>query len=249
MQMNGHEQVCGGACAQEHARGWVHDDARDFPFQAVIFDMDGVLIDSEALYQDQLNAFVTYLGIEVSDAERASTVGSSHKEFQRLVARWLEEAGRGAFEPAEAECEFDTWARSLPSYSYADIMNPGVPETLAELKRRGVRCALASSSPIDNIHQVLDECGIAEFFEIVVSGDQFEHSKPAPDVYLHALARLGLPAEACCCVEDSFYGITAGKAAGLTVVAKREERFGFSQADADVIIDQIPDLLTCPLCV
>ncbi len=248
MQMNDHELACEGALGREQACGQTQDAVRPFPFQAVIFDMDGVLVDSEALYQDQLDAFVSYLGIEVSDAERVSTVGSSHKEFQRMVARWLEEAGRGSFGPVEAERAFDAWASTLPPYSYADIMNPGVPETLAELKRRGVRCALASSSPIDNIHQVLDECGITAFFEVVISGDQFERSKPAPDIYLHAIERLGLSAAECCCVEDSFYGITAGKAAGLTVVAKREERFGFSQDDADVIIDQIPDLLTCPVC-
>ena len=67
--------------------------------------------------------------------------------------------------------------------------------------------------------------------------------KPEPDIYLHALDLLGLPANRCCCVEDSVPGITAGKRAGLTVIAKREGRFGFSQDAADKIIDQLPELL------
>lgn len=96
---------------------------------------------------------------------------------------------------------------------------------------------------MDNIVDVLGQCGIADAFEAIVSGEQFHESKPNPEIYLHTLDVLGLPASACCCVEDSVYGIEAGKRAGLTVVAKREERFGFSQDEADVIIDAIPDLL------
>ena len=80
-------------------------------------------------------------------------------------------------------------------------------------------------------------------FEPIVSGEQFHESKPDPEIYLHTLDLLGLPAGACCCIEDSVYGIAAGRAAGLTVIAKREERFGFSQEGADRIIDAIPDLL------
>ena len=100
-----------------------------------------------------------------------------------------------------------------------------------------------SSSPMDSIEEVLNACGLSDAFEYVVSGEQFKESKPEPDIYLHALDLLGLPANRCCCVEDSVPGITAGKRAGLTVIAKREERFGFSQDAADKIIDQLPELL------
>ena len=130
----------------------------------------------------------------------------------------------------------------LPENTFADVK--GEAETLAGLKERGVRVALASSSPLNNIEEVLGTCGIREYFEFLVSGEQFKRSKPDPDIYLHAIDRLGLPADRCCCVEDSLYGITAGKRAGLTVIAKREERFGFSQDAADKIIDQLPELLT-----
>ena len=95
-----------------------------------------------------------------------------------------------------------------------------------------------------SIEEGLNACGLSDAFEYVVSGEQFKESKPEPDIYLHALDLLGLPANRCCCVEDSVPGITAGKRAGLTVIAKREERFGFSQDAADKIIDQLPELLT-----
>ena len=95
----------------------------------------------------------------------------------------------------------------------------------------------------DNIRDVLAACGLSDMFDPIVSGEQFHQSKPDPEIYLHTLDVLGLPAEACCCIEDSVYGIAAGRAAGLTVFAKREERFGFSQEAADLIIDQVSDLL------
>ena len=94
-----------------------------------------------------------------------------------------------------------------------------------------------------NITHVLDVCGLTGAFEYVTSGEQFHESKPNPEIYLHTLDLLGLPASVCCCVEDSVPGITAGKAAGLTVIAKREDRFGFSQDAADFIVDSIPDVL------
>jgi len=118
-----------------------------------------------------------------------------------------------------------------------------VRETLGALRERGVRLALASSSQLANIKQVLNACGLLDFFEIIVSGEQFTESKPNPEIYLHTLSLLRLPASDCCCVEDSLPGITAGKAAGLTVFAKREDRFGFSQDAADAILDTVPDLL------
>ena len=213
-----------------------------FPFKAVIFDMDGVIVDTEAYYQVEQRMFFADMGISVSDGELAGTVGESHQTFMRRMSEWL---ARGGIEvsPHEAVERYEAWALDHPR-DYAAMLNPGVADTLDELRRRGVRVALASSSPMDNIRAVLAACGLLDAFEVIVSGEQFRESKPDPEIYLHTLDLLGLPADECCCVEDSVPGIAAGKAAGLTVFAKREERFGFSQDAADAIIDQVPDLLT-----
>ena len=121
---------------------------------------------------------------------------------------------------------------------------PGRPTTEAmKLRERNVRVALASSSPRSNIREVLAACGLAHAFEVVMSGAELAESKPNPAIYLHTLKLLGLPAEACCCIEDSVPGITAGKRAGLTVIARRETRFGFVQDAADVIVDRVDDVL------
>ena len=213
-----------------------------FPFDAVIFDMDGVLVDTEFYYQKELEKFIDYLQISVTRDELNAIVGSSHRDFQRVLVDWHERAGLGKLGVEAAEARYEVWASAYPC-DYRKLLNSGVAETLTGLKERGVRVALASSSPLNNIEEVLGTCGIRDYFEFLVSGEQFKRSKPDPDIYLHAIDRLGLPADRCCCVEDSVYGSTAGKRAGLTVIAKREERFGFSQDAADKIIDQLPDLL------
>lgn len=213
----------------------------DFPFAAVIFDMDGVIVDSEKFYLDTLARLFEAEGIEVPFEDLCVTVGASYKDFKRNLVRWFELGGEHLAEE-EALARYNVWEeRNQPDF--AALLNHGVVETIAELKRRGVRVALASSSPMSNILLVLEACGLSDAFELVTSGEQFHESKPNPEIYLHTLENLGLPAGDCCCVEDSVPGITAGKAAGLTVFAKREDRFGFTQEAADRIIDAIPDLL------
>ena len=213
----------------------------DFPFAAVIFDMDGVIVDSEKFYLGTLAKLFEAEGIEVPFEDLCVTVGASYKDFKRNLVRWFELGGEHLAEE-EALARYNVWEeRNQPDF--AALLNHGVVETIAELKRRGVRVALASSSPMSNILLVLEACGLSDAFELVTSGEQFHESKPNPEIYLHTLENLGLPAGDCCCVEDSVPGITAGKAAGLTVFAKREDRFGFTQEAADRIIDAIPDLL------
>lgn len=213
-----------------------------FPFEAVVFDMDGVLVDTEAAYQDELVDFIHTFGLPVTESERLSVVGGSHQSFRLIVADWLSRGSRRFSSVDEAFSCYAAWAKTR-SYNYRALMFPDVVPAISCLQDRGVRLALASSSPMDNIREVLNACGLAHTFETVVSGEQFKESKPEPDIYLHALSELQLPAERCCCVEDSVPGITAGKRAGLTVLARREERFGFSQDHADRIIDSLEDLL------
>ena len=213
-----------------------------FPFKAVIFDMDGVIVDTEKFYFDELAVLSDDLGLGITLEERKAQVGMSHQAFQRSLVKWMERGGRGHMTGDEAEAVYNEWAAGRP-HPYAELLNPGVAQTVDALHDLGVRVALASSSPMANILAVLEDCGLSGKSAPILSGAPFPESKPAPEISLHTLDLLGLPAKACCCIEDSVYGIAAGRAAGLTVIAKREERFGFSQEGADRIIDTVADLL------
>ena len=210
-------------------------------FDAVIFDMDGVLIDSEYFYLQELRCYASDMGFDVPEEVLVAQVGQSAQSFERLLYGWWRAAGKG-LSPQEAVRTYLDWAGSRPR-DYRGMLFEGAAETVRELAAAGVRVALASSSPMVNIQHVLDVCGLDDAFEIVVSGEQFAESKPEPDIYLYAIDQLGLPAERCCCVEDSVPGITAGKRAGLYVIARREERFGFSQDAADAFVGTLPEVL------
>ncbi len=210
-------------------------------FDAVIFDMDGVLIDSEYFYQNELRCYVADMGFDVPEEELVAQVGQSAQNFERVLHRWCSDAGM-KLSSQQAVCTYLDWAEMRPR-DYRAMLFEGAAETVRELAGRGVRVALASSSPMVNILHVLDVCGLDDAFELVVSGEQFAESKPEPDIYLYAVDQLDLPVERCCCVEDSVPGITAGKRAGLFVIARREERFGFSQDAADVLVDTLPGVL------
>lgn len=210
--------------------------------KAIIFDMDGVLVDSERVYQDAIRTYFTAHGIPVTDEEYNIIAGASGQDSRRMFSEWWERATGEKRSGREIDHEVFIEIGG-ETFDYATIRNPGVPETLAALKQQGWRLALASSSPKDNIVQVLEQCGIKDCFELLVSGEDFHQSKPNPAIYLHAIDELGLPAEDCIAVEDSDYGITAAKRAGLTVIAKREERFNFTQEGADYLVDEIPGIL------
>lgn len=206
--------------------------------QAVIFDLDGVLIDSEICYISKLWHFVKdEFGKNVPQEELLPIVGASG------MAHWL------AVKPyLPREWEREDYMTAYRAYlarnpiSYAELCFPDVPPTLAGLQRQGYRMALATSSPRDKVEESIGECGLMSFFEAVLTRDDVENCKPDPEIYLESLERLKLPPERCLVVEDSSIGITAAKEAGLTVAARLERRYYMDQSQADYLLERIGDL-------
>lgn len=205
--------------------------------KAVAFDMDGVLIDSEPVY---LRHAVRMLGADhpqVTEKAMYPTVGMRSREYRTFMAKLLrmeEEAPEfeALLERMNRECHVD----------YHSIMRPEAPGMLQALRDMGLRIALASSSSISNIHQVLEECGITEYFDSVISGDAFARAKPDPEIYLRTFERLGVRPQECLVVEDSTYGVAAGAASGALVAALRDKRFSFDQSPADLRIDTLAEI-------
>lgn len=198
--------------------------------------MDGVLIDSEPVYTREAYEFLKKQKVEVDYKDLYPLVGTSSEHFwQALADRWPH--------PITTDEVKRRFAAESKPFNYRTVLFPHVSYALKWCREKGLKIGLASSSPMDNIRQVLFDCGISSCFDVVVSGEDFPKSKPDPAVYLAALERLSLRPEEGIAVEDSQVGITAAKRAGLFVAAREERRFGFDQLKADSIVCDLLELL------
>lgn len=189
--------------------------ARDaFRPDAVVFDMDGLLVDSEPLWFEVEREFARARGGEFTEAHARACVGkglASTLAFFSSTFGFATDAERDAREIVDA---FVARARELRP-------KPGALALLDVASER-VPVALASSSPERLIAATLGALGVSSRFDVVVSGERVARPKPAPDVFVAALDRLGVPAARAVVLEDSLAGATAGRAAGAYVVAVPE---------------------------
>lgn len=198
-------------------------------YEAVIFDMDGVIIDSEIVYYNWLKELLIEKECMIPEKELKKIVGLSNPQSCQMMIQWFgREKGSRLWETyCEEEEGYDL--------SYEDIVNPGTEDLLKFLKKHHIRIALASSSAMEEILEVLDEIGFRKYFPVILSGEMFQESKPNPEIYIETMKCLHVEPEKCIVIEDSDYGIHAAKDAGAFVIAHRENRFGFTQQRADHI--------------
>jgi HAD superfamily hydrolase (TIGR01509 family) len=180
--------------------------------EAVIFDLDGVLIDSEQAWDDVRREFVQERGGRWHDGAQREMMGMSSPEWSRYVAQEL-----GVDLPPE-QISADVVARLAARYRERLPVLPGAPEALERLARRWP-LGLASSSNRELIDLVLFVAGWQARFRVTVSSEEVARGKPAPDVYLEAARRLGTSPDGCAAIEDSRNGIRSAAAAGMRVIA------------------------------
>ena len=207
---------------------------------AVIFDMDGVIVDSEMLYLNLRWQFAREKNPEVTLEELYPTVGRSSEGSWSLVA----EAVHNGMTWQELLAEYrKTVVCTYTSIDFASVFRREIPGVLESLKQRGIRLALASSNGLSIVEKILTDNGIRPYFEVVVSGESFRRSKPDPEIYLHTASCLGVEPQRCLVAEDSTAGITAAHLAGMRVAAVVDDRFGFDRSLADYEVKQISDIL------
>lgn len=215
--------------------------------RAIIFDMDGVIIDSEPVYGKWLAMFLESQGVAVPKTELNKIPGIASQDFVKKLELWWKNAGKPYKTGKEINQMFDKYSDGFP-ISYKNILTPNIKEVMEWLRQSHYKIAVASSSPMKNITEVLSETKLNTFVDIKVSGEAFANSKPNPEIYNFTVKKLGLEKAECIAVEDSSYGIQAAANARLKVIAKKDDRFGFDQSLADYHIDnllQIIDILKC----
>ena len=200
--------------------------------KAVIFDMDGVLTDSEIMHFDALNLTLGVEGAHIDFDYYKQFIGSTvaytwttlKRDFS--LTRTLDTLKRT-----------DAANRAALAATRGHLPVAGAVELVSQLHRRGVPLAVASGSPLAAIEEITAHFHLRDCFAQLVTGDQVAHPKPAPDIFLEAASLLGVPADQCVVIEDSENGVLAAKRAGCFCIGYRNPHSGdqdLSRADAKV---------------
>lgn len=206
--------------------------------RAVIFDMDGVIIDSEPLHVEVVLAILEALDIHLSPDAIMKYVGRSNS------AMWAELAGEHCIDTGVSRLMDMQHAMNIRALNrHDDIMLPGIPGLLSAIRMESLAAAIASSSPRDYIEAVVDKLRLGPWFDAVVSGEEVRRGKPAPDVFLKAAGELGVAAADCAVIEDSAHGVAAALSAGMKVVGFRNPNSGNQDLSrAHGVVDSIEEI-------
>lgn len=182
------------------------------PF-AVLFDMDGVLVDNLSFHVDAWRAFCERHGFPFSRADFNQNLNgrNAHDSLTYLMGR----------APSAEEVRMLTAEKeAIYREQYAPYLQPvpGLLSFLQQLRHAGVKRAVATSAPVENVSFTLDGTGLRPYFDAVIDASFVKNGKPAPDIYLAAAKALEVPPSRCVVVEDALLGIEAGRAAGMKVI-------------------------------
>lgn len=182
-----------------------------FAPEAVLLDMDGLLLDSERVLLECWRESSTRTGIEVEDAFWLSMVGLHERTCDAMLRERLGEAGADAMRSACHVLYSERVEAGLP-------LKPGVEALVGLLESRDLPRAIVTSTRRERAMRKLEAVGLRTRFAAIVTGSDVEHPKPAPDIYLLAADRLGVAPSRCVVIEDSIPGVRAALAAGMTPI-------------------------------
>ncbi|MBR2067034.1 MAG: HAD family phosphatase [Solobacterium sp.] len=206
--------------------------------RAILFDMDGILFDSEKHYMEG-----------TIDQMRAYGYEGEEKNIYRIIGTTMERTYAILYELLEGKVDIETLRRNNEYYftflhplNYKELMFDGLKEIIERFREEGLKLALCSSSPKETILEALKDMGIEDAFSVILSSEEVDKPKPYPDVYCLAQERLGIPKEECIVYEDSQMGIEAGKRAGIKTIARMDDRYGQDQSEADIQVKDIQEV-------
>jgi beta-phosphoglucomutase len=180
--------------------------------RALIFDMDGVIVDSNPWHRIAWQEYNRRLGVEMTEAMQQQMYGKRNDE---LIREFFGDqlSGPEVFAHGAAK---ETLYREMIRPHINESLVPGIREFLA--RHRGLPLGIATNAELPNVDFVLDETGLRPFFRVIVDGHQVANPKPHPEIYLRVADELGVKSPECVVFEDSHTGVAAGLAAGMRVV-------------------------------
>ncbi len=204
--------------------------------KAVIFDMDGVLVDNHEIHIEAFNIFGTRYNLSVTDEEFSKFPGRGNDDILSILFK-------RKIEGEELE-RLSSEKEKIYREIYSERIKPldGLIDLLGQLKDRGVKCAVGSSGITENVDFVLEKCGIKDYFDFIANGDMVKKAKPDPEVFLLAANLLGVAPEDCVVFEDSFAGIKAARNANMKVIAVATTFPREEHSDFDALIDNFTQI-------
>lgn len=181
--------------------------------QAIIFDMDGLMVDSEPLSRNAWNQVLQAHGYQMTDDVYRQIIGRrTDQSAEFILNQYPLPMTAAELASQKADVFHQIRAQGIPAM-------PGLMGLQAILKQRGIPWAVATASPRDHAEIILAQLGLTADCHAIAAGNEVAHGKPAPDIYLLAAERLGIDPTVCLALEDSEPGCTAAKTAGMTVIA------------------------------
>jgi beta-phosphoglucomutase len=205
---------------------------------AVIFDMDGVLVDSAEAHRRAWHQLGDEVGTPFTTERFRQTFGMRNAS---IIPAWLGEVSAQRF--AELDQRKEALYRELVRQGAVRIYRR-VPEVFVELRGHGAGVAVASSGPGQNIALLIDTMGARDCIDVVIAAEDVSHGKPHPDAFLKAAERLQVAPQRCAVIEDSVHGIEAATRAGMLAVAvlTSTPRDALVAAGAEVVVNEVGDL-------
>jgi HAD superfamily hydrolase (TIGR01509 family) len=183
-------------------------------FEAIIFDMDGLLVDSETVWMECEQTVLAKRGKQWDFHVQGHLIGMRIRDYMQPMIE-----GYGLEDDTPESLADDLITTMVGLILHKVVAKPGAHEMIAYVSERGLPCAIASSSPLAIINAIVDSQGWRDVLHIHASGEEVVHGKPAPDVYLLAAERIGVNPLRCLALEDSPNGARAAVAAGMTCYA------------------------------
>ena len=206
-------------------------------YKVIIFDMDGVLVDTEAYYYNRRKTFLTLKGISIDHLSPLVFIGGNMKQVWHLIL--ADDYEKWDVPALEAEYLDYKLSNMIP---YDKLVFSDAKATILSLIEKGYRLGLASSTAKVEILRALEVTQLLPYFEIILSGESFKESKPNPEIYEVAMKRLSVPPEETLIIEDSQKGIAAGVASGATVCGIKDYHFGLDQRRAARLFDTLTQI-------